>query len=82
MLWPSVAAGDSLRAWSSRYVRLVFDRCGRNKRVACRVLNISYHTLTAYLRHADALPTPAAPPQPGSWVRSMSDPLSADVGME
>lgn len=53
VLWPSVSAGESLRAWSSRYVRLVFDRCGRNKRLACRVLNISYHTLTAYLREAE-----------------------------
>ena len=49
---PSVRAGESMRAWGSRYARLVFERCGRNKRKTCRVLNISYHTLEAYLRYA------------------------------
>jgi hypothetical protein len=47
---PSFAAGESLRAWGSRYARLVYERCGRNKRRACRHLDISYHTLQAYLR--------------------------------
>jgi hypothetical protein len=42
-----------MRAWGSRYARLVFERCGHNKRRACRVLEISYHTLQAYLRYAD-----------------------------
>mgnify|MGYP001594038318 CR=1 FL=1 len=49
-LLPSVVQGESLRAWGSRYVRLVLERCGHNKREACRVLDISYHTLQAYLR--------------------------------
>ena len=40
---------ESLRAWSSRYVRLVLERCGGNKRRACDVLNISYHTLQGHL---------------------------------
>jgi two-component system, NtrC family, response regulator HydG len=73
VLWPSLVAGDSLRTWGSRYARLVFERCGRNKRMACRVLNISYHTLTAYLRHTDARPSVVDPTHLPAWVRSMSD---------
>ena len=49
-LEPSLRRNDTLRAWASRYVRLVMDRCAGNKRDACRVLGISYHTLQAYLR--------------------------------
>ena len=45
----------TLRAWSSRYVRLVLGRCGGNKRRACDALDISYHTLQALL---DFLPSP------------------------
>ena len=44
-------AGDTLRAWSSRYVRVVLRRCANNKRRACDVLGITYHTLQAHLRH-------------------------------
>jgi transcriptional regulator with PAS, ATPase and Fis domain len=51
VLSPSVAASESMRAWGSRYARLVFERCGRNKRAASRFLDISYHTLEAYLRY-------------------------------
>ena len=47
---PSLRRNDTLRAWASRYVRLIVDRCEGNKREACRVLGISYHTLQAYLR--------------------------------
>jgi transcriptional regulator with PAS, ATPase and Fis domain len=39
----------SLRAWSSRYVRSVLAHCRGNKRRACDVLDISYHTLQAHL---------------------------------
>ncbi len=46
--------GDSLRAWSSRYVRLVLERCRGNKRRACDVLDISYHTLQAHLAYAES----------------------------
>jgi transcriptional regulator with PAS, ATPase and Fis domain len=49
-LGPSLRRNDSLRAWASRYARLVLDRCQGNKREACRVLDISYHTLQSYLR--------------------------------
>jgi transcriptional regulator with PAS, ATPase and Fis domain len=55
VLAPSMIAGDTMRAWGSRYVTLVFERCGRNKRRACRALDISYHTLDSYLRDAQSL---------------------------
>jgi len=44
-LGPSLRRNDTLRAWASRYARLVLDRCGGNKREACDSLDISYHTL-------------------------------------
>ena len=50
-LLPSLRAGDGMRAWASRYARLVLERCGGNKRRACRELGISYHTLQAYLKY-------------------------------
>jgi len=49
ILLPSLRRGDSMRAWGARYARLVLERCEDNKRRACRVLDISYHTLRAYL---------------------------------
>ena len=49
-LAPSVRRNDTMRAWGSRYARLVVSRCGGNKRGACRVLGISYHTLVGYLK--------------------------------
>jgi transcriptional regulator with PAS, ATPase and Fis domain len=49
---PSVEASETMRAWGSRYARMIFERCGHNKRKACRVLGISYHTLDGYLRYA------------------------------
>jgi two-component system response regulator HydG len=51
VLQPSVARAETMRAWGSRYARLVLERCGRNKRRACEVLGISYHTLQSYLRY-------------------------------
>ena len=50
ILLPSLAHCDTLRAWGSRYARLVLARSGYNKRLACQALGISYHTLQAYLR--------------------------------
>ncbi len=41
---------DTLRAWGARYARLIHDRCHQNKRKACEVLDISYHTLVTYLQ--------------------------------
>jgi DNA-binding NtrC family response regulator len=58
-LGPSLRRNDTLRTWASRYARLILDRCQDNKREACRVLGISYHTLQAYLRY------PAGDP---AWV--------------
>ena len=55
VLLPSMMRNDTLRAWGSRYVRLVLERSGHNKRKACRALGISYHTLQAYLRYAHPL---------------------------
>ncbi len=50
VLGPSLQRGDTMRAWGSRYAQIVLERCGGNKRKACRVLGISYHTLQAYLK--------------------------------
>jgi two-component system response regulator HydG len=75
VLGPSIAMGESMRAWGSRYARLVFERCGRNKRQTCRVLNISYHTLAAYLRYPDRSTAGTAKTWP-AWVKSASDPAS------
>ena len=74
VLGPSLAAGDSLRAWASRYAKLVFERHGRNKRRTCRALDISYHTLQGYLSAegtARQAEDPAAPAD-----------LSASLGAE
>jgi transcriptional regulator with PAS, ATPase and Fis domain len=46
---PAMGGDVTLRAWSSRYVRTVLERCRGNKRRACDVLDISYHTLQAHL---------------------------------
>jgi transcriptional regulator with PAS, ATPase and Fis domain len=50
VLSPSLEAKDSMRAWGSRYVRVMLERCNNNKRLTCRQLGISYHTLQRYLR--------------------------------
>jgi DNA-binding NtrC family response regulator len=73
VLGPSLARDESMRAWASRYAHLVFDRCGGNKRRACGVLNISYHTLEAYLRVAGRHGRGRGRRLP-RWVQSISDP--------
>ena len=60
VLLPSVRARESMRAWGSRYARLVLERCNNNKRRACRELGITYHTLEGYLRFRPDLPRPEA----------------------
>jgi DNA-binding NtrC family response regulator len=76
VLDPSVREGDTLRAWSTRYVKLVLYRCGNNKRAACRALDISYHTLQTYLRDTGA---PCDPPDAGTpslaWPEPAPGPL-------
>jgi transcriptional regulator with PAS, ATPase and Fis domain len=57
----------------SRYARLVLERCGNNKRRACHVLDISYHTLQAYLRYQPGDPVEKAPPE---WLGNESSPDS------
>jgi DNA-binding NtrC family response regulator len=42
---------DTMQAWMGRYARLVLEQSNGNKRQACRVLDISYHTLNTYLRY-------------------------------
>jgi transcriptional regulator with AAA-type ATPase domain len=66
VLMPAVQANDTMRAWGSRYARLVLERCAHNKRQACQVLGISYHTLNAYLNFRGKEPSVSvtASPQP------------------
>ena len=68
VLMPALQQGHTMREWGSRYARLVLSRCGNNKRHACRVLGISYHTLQAYLRYR---------PRPGAADSSSGSDLSA-----
>jgi DNA-binding NtrC family response regulator len=51
ILGPSLERGETMRAWGSRYARIVVDRCQGNRRKACRVLGITYHTLRSYLNY-------------------------------
>lgn len=75
VLEPSVHEQDSLRAWAARYVRLVLQRCAYNKRDACQVLEISYHTLQTYLVQStelrDKVRTPPAGASPPLGERAM-----------
>ena len=64
VLMPSVQSNDTMRAWGSRYARLVLEKCKRNKRHACQVLGISYHTLNAYLAYKGPKRKPALPAVP------------------
>ncbi len=72
-LGPSLRRNDTLRAWASRYARLVLDRCQGNKREACRVLDISYHTLQSYLRFPVHDPAVEAP-----WENDAGRPVEAE----
>jgi two-component system response regulator HydG len=47
ILLPAAARDDTMRAWGSRYARLILQRCGDNKRRACEVLG----SVTTRCRH-------------------------------
>ena len=81
VLGPSLAANDSMRAWGSRYALLVYERCGRNKRRTCEQLDISYHTLQAYLRYATRQESSYNGQLP-RWARSVSDPDGAMTDLD
>ncbi len=66
-----------MRAWGSRYARLVFERCGRNKRAASRLLDISYHTLEAYLRYGDV--SHGTRRRLPEWTRGASVPKAGEL---
>ncbi len=70
VLAPSLEASHTLRAWASRYASLVFDRCGGNKRKTCRMLDVSYHTLQAYLVVAHGADDRAQAKRWPAWVRT------------
>ena len=72
VLGPSLQRGESMRAWGSRYAHVVLDRCAGNKRRACRVLGITYHTLQAYLKFQQ--------PANGDPVDVRENPGEVDVG--
>jgi DNA-binding NtrC family response regulator len=54
-----VRVDASLRAWTARHVVTVLQQCAGNKRLACRRLGISYHTLQAYVAKCRSLPRAA-----------------------
>ena len=70
VLAPSLEASHTLRAWASRYASLVFERCGGNKRKTCRTLDVSYHTLQAYLVVARGADDRAQAKRWPAWVRT------------
>lgn len=73
---PPLTSNSTMRAWGSRYATLVFERCGRNKRRACEQLDISYHTLQAYLRFAERQATGRG--QLPRWARAASELATSD----
>jgi transcriptional regulator with PAS, ATPase and Fis domain len=74
---------QSLRAWSSRYVRVVLERCAGNKRRACDVLDISYHTLQSHLDYETSSSRSARRPEPlpaGTMVEGATASLQEQAG--
>jgi len=77
VLCPSLEASHTLREWASRYAQMVFERCGGNKRKTCRMLDVSYHTLQAYLLFANGDDSRAHAKRWPAWVRA---PLGRQAG--
>lgn len=73
VLLPSFRQYESMRAWGSRYARMVLERCDNNKRQTCRELGISYHTLNAYLRFQPDI-VAGLPPAKQAGVGRADDP--------
>ena len=73
VLVPSLRSRETMRAWGSRYARLVLERCENNKRRACRELGISYHTLNAYLRYMPGVDIESPAEEAGEEVRPEGD---------
>jgi transcriptional regulator with PAS, ATPase and Fis domain len=67
---------DTMRAWGSRHAKVVLRRTHGNKREACRILDISYHTLQAYLAYKGPR---QVPPGDESRARVSYDTPSAGV---
>ncbi len=61
---------DSMRTWGARYARLMLQRFDGNKRKTCDVLDISYHTLVAYLRWKPRSQSTAVPEPWSAAVRA------------
>ena len=78
MAQPPTDGDQSIRAWGSRYARMVLARTQGNKREACRILDISYHTLQSYLTYGPAPPADT-PPVP-TTVNGVAVPSSATEG--
>jgi DNA-binding NtrC family response regulator len=87
VLMPAVQASDTLRAWGSRYARLVLEKCEHNKRKACEVLGISYHTLNGYLNYRPDQASKAGAvgprrPRPGAPARAPDlEPAPSEAGV-
>jgi transcriptional regulator with PAS, ATPase and Fis domain len=81
VLMPSVHANETMRAWGSRYARLILERCDRNKRQACSVLGISYHTLNAYLKFRPKDPSPRLLPQQTARTAAEVVTAPSEVGL-
>jgi DNA-binding NtrC family response regulator len=80
-LLDSLERQDSMRTWGARYARLMLERLNGNKRKTCEALDISYHTLVAYLRWKPRARGPVAP-DPWSTVVKIQSPPGQVTGAE